>query len=247
MVHISIVPETLAHIGSIAITNTLITAWVVTLSLVLFAFLFKRNFKNVPGKIQNIVELIIETLADFFETIAGDRKAAEHFFPLVATIFIFVLLSNWLGILPGFGSIGFYEIKDGVREFVPFFRSVNSDINMTLALALIAVSLSHFFGVATLGMKKHLHKFLNFKSPISFFTGILEIISELAKIVSFTFRLFGNVFAGEVLLVIIAFLIPYVVPVPFLGLELFVGFIQAVIFAVLALVAFAGNTKAHEY
>lgn len=244
--HISIVPETIFHIGPLSVTNTLLTAWLVLIVLVVGAILFSQMLKRMPGRFQIAIESLVEGLLNFFETIAGSRETAKRFFPLVATIFIFVLLSNWVGIIPGMGSVGFHEMRDGKESFVPLFRSVFSDLNMTLALALIAVTLSHFFGVVTLGVKGHVGKFITIKSPVAAFTGILEIVSEIAKVISFSFRLFGNIFAGEVLLTIIAFLVPYVAPLPFLGLELFVGFIQALIFATLAMVAFSSFTVAHE-
>lgn len=246
IMHISIIPETIFHIGPLSVTNTLLTAWLVLLVLVIGAIMFSQTLKRMPGRFQMTIEAVIEGLLDFFETVAGSREAARRFFPIVATIFIFVLLSNWAGIVPGVGSIGFREVHNGEESFAPLFRSVFSDLNMTLALALIAVSLSHVFGLATVGIKEHLGKFIMLKSPIAAFTGVLEIVSEFSKIVSLSFRLFGNIFAGEVLLTIMAFLIPYVVPVPFLGLELFVGFIQALIFATLAMVAFSSfTTVAH--
>ncbi len=243
---ISIKAEEIFHIGIFPVTNTLLTSWLVVAVLCILAFLISRNIKYVPGKIQNFFEFVIESLLGFFETIAGSREKAVKFFPIVATIFLFVLLSNWMGILPGIGSIGFHEIHEEKEVFVPLFRSVNSDLNMTLALALIAVVLSHLYGIWTIGFKHHVGKFLNFSGPVNFFTGILEAISEFAKIISFSFRLFGNVFAGEVLLVIIAFLIPYLAPVPFLGLELFVGLIQALIFATLTMVSLISATEAHS-
>lgn len=244
--HISIVPETIFHIGPLSVTNTLLTAWLVLVALAIGAIIFSKALQRMPGRFQTAIEAMIEGLLNFFETIAGNREAAKKFFPLVATIFIFVLFSNWAGIIPGVGSIGLREIHEGKESFVPLFRSVFSDLNMTLALALIAVTLSHFFGVVTLGLKGHIGKFITFRSPVAAFTGILEIVSEIAKVISFSFRLFGNIFAGEVLLTIIAFLIPYIAPLPFLGLELFVGFIQALIFATLAMVAFSSFTVAHS-
>ena len=244
--HISITPEIIFHIGLFPVTNTLLTAWLVVVLITIAAVVFSLTLRRKPWRIQTAVESVIEGLLGFFETIGGSRDTAKRFFPIVATIFLFVLLSNWAGIVPGVGSIGFHEVHDGKETFVPLFRSVYSDLNMTLALALIAVTLSHFFGVVTLGAKEHLGKFISFKSPVAAFTGILEIVSELAKVISFSFRLFGNIFAGEVLLTIIAFLIPYIAPLPFLGLELFVGFIQALIFATLAMVAFSSFTLTHE-
>lgn len=244
--HISITPEVLFHISALPVTNTLLTAWLVLIVIAVGAVIFSVTMKRKPGRIQTAIEAVIDGLLGFFETIAGSRETAKRFFPIVATIFVFVLLSNWAGIIPGVGSIGFTEVHEGKETFVPLFRSVFSDLNMTLALALIAVSLSHFFGVITLGIKGHVGKFITFKSPVAAFTGILEIVSEIAKIISFSFRLFGNIFAGEVLLTIIAFLIPYIAPLPFLGLELFVGFIQALIFGTLAMVAFSSFSVSHQ-
>src|SRR3989338_3498806 len=243
MEHISIVAETLFHVGPLPITNTMLTGWVVSLLLILVAVLVSRSIREIPGTLQNIAEKVIEELLKFFETIAGKRETAERFFPIVATIFLFVLISNWIGVLPGLSAIGIREIQDGHETFMPLLRSVHSDINMTLVLALIVVVLSHIYGLYTVGVKHHLGKFITFKNPIALFTGVLEIISELSKIISLSFRLFGNVFAGEVLLIIIGSLVPYIAPVPFLGLELFVGFIQAIIFATLAMLAFSSFTR----
>ncbi len=244
-IHISLAAEKVAEVFGFPLTNTLLTSWLVVVLLIVGAYLIGRNIKAMPAGVQNVAELVIEGSLGFMMTIAGDRKKAEKFFPIVATIFIFILLANWAGILPGVGSIGFYEEGAHGEVFVPFFRSVNSDINMTLALAFIAVTLSHFFGMASLGALRHAGKFFNFRNPIGFFVGILEFISEFAKIVSFSFRLFGNIFAGEVLLVIITFLVPFLAPVPFYGLEIFVGFIQALIFAVLTTMFLVVATEHH--
>ena len=252
MVHISLSAEKIVELFGFPITNTLLTSWLVMAVLILGAYMLSRRLAVLPAGSQNFSEMAIDGLLNFMTTIAGNRKDAERFFPIVATIFIFVLLANWAGILPGVGSIGFYEEAireehgEAQRTFVPFFRSVNSDLNMTLALALIAVTLSHYFGVGALGAFRHAGKFFNFRNPINFFVGLLEFISEFAKIISFSFRLFGNVFAGEVLLVIITFLAPVIAPVPFYGLELFVGFIQALIFAVLTMMFLVVATK-HQY
>ena len=211
------------------------------------ALIFSRKIKKIPGRLQNFAELAIDSLLNFMETISGDRRLAEKFFPIVATLFVFVLSANWIGILPGFGSIGLKESGESGEKLLPLFRSVYSDLNMTLALAIITVTLSHFFGVVITGTKNHLAKFLNFKSPTLAFSGILEIISEIAKVISLSFRLFGNVFAGEVLLTIVVFLVPYLAPIPFIGMELFVWFIQATIFAVLTMVAMSSFAKVGEH
>jgi F-type H+-transporting ATPase subunit a len=245
--HVSIVAEKITEIGGMPITNTLITSTIVVASLSIGSFIFYKNIKKIPGRIQSALEMIVGGILDFMTTVAGDRKTSERFFPIIATIFIFVLCSNWAGILPGVGSILIKETGEHGEKMVPLFRSTFSDLNMTLAIALIAVSLSHFFGVITIGVKEHFGKFFNFSNPVFTFAGLLEIVSEVAKVVSFSFRLFGNIFAGEVLLTIIAFLVPYIAPIPFLGMELFVGLIQALIFSTLAMVGFASFTKAHDH
>ena len=236
MPHIEIAAAPIAFLFGIPITNTLLMSTIAVAALALLAFLFLRQTSLIPTPIQNAFEMLVEMVLGMMEGVFGSRERAEQFFPVIATIFFFVLASNWLGILPGIGSIGFYEFANSETTFIPLFRSAASDINFTLALAIIAVFSVHTFGVAAIGVSSHISKFISFRGPIEFFVGILELISEIAKMVSFSFRLFGNVFAGEVLLVITGFLIPYAVPVPFLMLELFVGFIQALVFAMLTMV-----------
>lgn len=242
---ISIVPETIFHIGNFAVTNTLLTSWLAVLLLVILAVVFRLGLTKIPGRFQNLIELTVEGLLNFMTTLAGSREHAEKFFAVVATIFIYILAANWFGILPGFGSIGFSHIEAGKQVFMPLLRSVNSDLNMTLSLGIFVVLLSHILGVMTVGLRGHLGKFFTLKDFGSSFSGILEIVSEFAKVISLGFRLFGNVFAGEVLLAIVGMLLPYIAPLPFLGLEIFVGFIQALIFATLAMTSFAAWTS-HE-
>jgi len=244
-VHVSITPEHLFTVLGLPVTNTLLTAWLVVIVLCIGSWIFSKKIRERPGKFQNAVETVIEGLFNFMSTFAGDRATAKKFFPISATIFIFVLCANWVGILPGVGSVGFHAAEEGREVFVPFFRSVYSDLNVTLALALIVMTLVHVTGIVTLGIGKHAGKFLTVRSFGDAFAGLLELVGEAAKIISFSFRLFGNVFAGEVLLVIISFLVPYIAPVPFYGLELFVGFIQALIFGVLAMLFLSASTHAH--
>jgi F-type H+-transporting ATPase subunit a len=157
--------------------------------------------------------------------------------------------NNWLGLLPGVGTIGLHETHHGKEVFIPLLRAGNADLNTTLALAVIAVVAIQIFGILAIGFWKYAGKFINFKGPIDFFVGILELISELSRLVSFSFRLFGNVFAGEVLLIVIASLLPFIGPLPFYALEIFVGFIQALVFVMLALVfikmAITDHAEAH--
>lgn len=238
--HISLAAERIFTVLGIPITNTLLMSWIAMAVLILTSFLATRKLKLIPRGLQNFTEAIVESILNFISQITGDRKQAEKFFPLVTTIFVFILLSNWLGLVPGVGTIGFFEVAhagDGQHQlFVPLFRSANSDLNMTLAMAIVSVVATQIFGIITIGFFKHLSKYISLKNPGLTFAGILEAIAEAVKILSFSFRLFGNIFAGEVLLVVMAFLLPFIAPLPFMLLELFVGFIQALIFAMLTLV-----------
>ncbi|MFH1444487.1 MAG: F0F1 ATP synthase subunit A [Candidatus Peregrinibacteria bacterium] len=240
--------ETIAHLGFFEIRNTLIMAWLAMLVIFIVAFFaWRTKYKEVPGRFQMLLELIVGGLFDFFHSVIGDKKQTRTFFPLVATIMIFLMLANWMGILPGVGSITILGEHNGHIMNLPIFRSMNADVNMTLAIALISVISTQLFGIAALGVLPYASKFFvaPWRDPIGSFVGILELIAELAKIISFSFRLFGNIFAGEVLLVVISFLMPYFAPIPFLGLEIFVGFIQALVFALLTAVFLKMAVTAH--
>lgn len=241
MEEISLKAQQLFNIGNFTVTNSLFLTLFVCLILIVFSLVLRSKIKLIPGKLQGATEMGVEGLLNLMESTLGTREAAEKYFPLIATIFIFILTSNLLGILPGVGSLMF---ESGHTE-VPLFRSPAADLNFTLAFALISVIVTNILGMASVGVFRHLGKFFNFKGPIDFFIGILELISELAKIISLSFRLFGNVFAGEVLLTIISFLAPYFIPLPFLFLEIFVGAIQAFIFAMITLVSISLHTSVH--
>lgn len=241
--------ETITTVGSFEIRNTLIMAWLAVGVLTLVAFFARSTgYKDVPGRFQAFLEILVEGLFDFFDSIVGDVKLTRKFFPLVATIFLFLIVGNWMGIMPGVGSVWTPQMHDGHLLHIPILRSMNADVNMTLAVAAIAVIAVQVFGIAILGVRFYAGKFFvaPWRDPIGSFVGILELIAEFAKVISFTFRLFGNIFAGEVLLVVIAFLMPFIAPIPFLGLELFVGFIQALVFALLTLVFLKMAATAHH-
>lgn len=246
MLAISLRAEPLFYIGSFPVTNALALSTLVFILLAVIAVAFRRRLAVVPGMVQNIIEYILESALGIMDSVLGDRRVSEKYFPLVFTVFIFILCSNWLGLLPGIGSV---VVGSGAAA-VPLLRSPASDLNFTLALALIVMTFVNIASSRAIGLKQRLSAFFNFTSPIDFFVGILEIVSEFAKIISLSFRLFGNVFAGEVLLAIIAYLVPYVIPLPFMFLEIFVGAIQAFIFAMLATVfvgmALAGHGDEHD-
>ena len=237
---ISISAEPLFHIGWFTVTNSMLLAFITLILFSIFALVLRKGIKLIPGKIQNIFETIVDALLDLMESVCGSRAKAEKYFPLIATIFLFIMISTWLGLLPGVGSIGINGIHNGHEAFIPLFRAPAADLNFTIAIAIVSVLATNIFGIMAIGFVKHFKKFFNMQKPfpVISFVGILEFISEFVKIVSFSFRLFGNVFAGEVLLIIIAFLVPYWFPasVPFLFLELFVGFMQAFIFSMLTMV-----------
>lgn len=230
MPHISLAAEKLGSVLGVPITNSLLTTWIVMAMLFALSFAATRRLLPVPSPLQSIGELVVGGLYDFFASVVG--KYASLFFPLLASIFLFVLTANWVGLLPGVGTVGFFGHE---KEFTPLFRGPTADLNTTLALAIVAVIAIQYFGFVTVGHRYTL-RFINIKNPIHFFVGLLEIISELSKVISFAFRLFGNIFAGEVLLAVMAFLMPFIVPLPFLMLELFIGFIQALVFSMLTAV-----------
>lgn len=231
--NISLSAEPLFNIGGFVVTNSLLASLLVSGLLIIVSLVLSLNLKGKPSRFRAMIEEAYIFITNLAESVGGRQSRA--FVPLTLTFFFYILLSNWIGLLPGFGSIVKYEMTHGHIEEVPLLRGATADLNTTLALAVIS-----FFAIQYYGFSKnkfsYLKKFVNFSSPINFFTGLLELISEFTKIISFSFRLFGNIFAGEVLLAVILGLLPYIAPLPFFGLEIFVGFIQALVFAMLTLV-----------
>jgi len=293
--------ETIFYIGGWAVRNTVVTSWLVTIFLGVASYLSTRNSQVVPVRfLQNFVEAVIEWMYGVVEDAAGEANA-RRFFPIVGTIFLYVICSNWFGLLPFYGTIGrtiapdvaagetghaivFQVVKLGslpvaveglhpksvdvqatasgeatrvdgqpltaadetqtTGSFVPLFRSVFSDPNAPLSIALVSFVMVEYWGITALGVGTYLGKFFNFKAIlkgqplglIDVFVGFLELLSEFVRIISFTFRLLGNIFAGEVLIVFMTYLVPFLIPTVFYALELFVGFIQASVFALLTLV-----------
>ncbi|MEI6650037.1 MAG: F0F1 ATP synthase subunit A [Candidatus Moraniibacteriota bacterium] len=249
---ISIVAEPLFSIAGFTVTNSLFMAIVVSFFgfIAVFLLIQPKKFTMVPKGAQNVIEAIFEGLLSFMEGITQNRRQATQFFPLVATIFLFVLFSNWSGLLPGAGTIGLHEMNGGKVMFIPIMRSPSADLNMTVALSLISVFSVQLFGILALGLRGYASKFFvaPWKAPyvVGTAVGLLELIGEGAKVLSFSFRLFGNVFAGEVLLTVMLSLVPYLVPLPFLVMELFVGVVQAGIFSLLTIVFLKMATAEHE-
>ncbi len=250
------------------VSNSLIVTWVVILLLVGLSYAATRRVELVPSGLQNLMETALETIRGLVRDVAGER--GTRFFPYVATIFLFVLFSNWLGLMPGFGSIYIEEEVHGHIEKVPLFRAPSADLNTTLALAVFSVVMTQIMGVMILGFVGYFFgRFFRFGNWVSFllaivgrrprkrmigyllqggvelFIGIVEFVSDSLKIVSFSFRLWGNIFAGEVLLMVAAFLFAQILPLPFYALEVFVGFIQAFVFAILTLIFMTIATMPH--
>lgn len=241
--NIEIAAEKVGQIGPLPITNSLIMTWIVMAVLLGFAFFAGRNIHKVPPGLQNFAEMVIEGLYNTVEGLSG--HLTERIFPLIATFFIFIIVSNYLGLLPGVGTIGVKEIQDGHEVLVPLLRPAAADLNFTLALALISVVMTHYFAVTTIGASAYLTRYLSL-NPIYLFVGLLEIIAEFTKIISLSFRLFGNIFAGEALLATISSLLAFFAPLPFMGLELLVGFVQATVFMMLTLVFITILSEKHE-
>jgi len=302
---ISIPAEPVFELFGFPITNTLLSSWLSMLVLILGSWAITRRMKMIPGRWQGLLEMLVEGFWKLVHGAAGP-KWTPRFFPIVMTIFLFVITSNWLGLTPLFGAWGVLhhaeeegyavrwssdehnlgilykeeEQETGEGEaaeghgdryvLAPMFRAATTDMNVTLALALVSVTLTQWFGWSSLGLR-YFGKFIAvggivkaftrpglgcggrigafFMGIIDIFIGIVELISEVGKVVSFSFRLFGNIFAGEVLLGVMAFLIPFVISIPFFGLELFVGLVQALVFMMLSVafyvVAVSGHGEGH--
>lgn len=227
MIPIELRPEYIGTVAGLPITNTFFTSVLVTLLLVCLALLFhsKRN-----QKITTLAKVVVLELLRLVDSVTRERRLSKLVLPLIITFFVFIFCANLLALIPGFLGSFFVATPDG---YVPLLRSPNSDLTTTVALAIMAVLSIQFFSLRALGIQAYIARFVNFSGPVSFVLGFFELLGEAVKILSFSFRLFGNVFAGEVLLIVVAFLVPYLLPVPFMVLEVFVGIIQAFIFSVL--------------
>jgi F-type H+-transporting ATPase subunit a len=239
---ISLAPEILFHIGHFPVSNAFLTMTLTMTFLIVFMLLIRFRFKLVPNRIQAIVELLIEKGLDLATSILEDKKKARKVFPLVFTLFLFILVSNMVAILP-LNAL----VRHEHNEEIPIFRVATSDYGMVLILTLIVVITVQLVAIISFGPFKYLGKFFNFKGFFPFFIGILELIGEFAKIISLSFRLFGNIFAGEVLMIVVLFLMPWILPIPFLFLAIFVGVIQAFVFSVLTLVFISSAMKMESH
>lgn len=261
---VTLFAEPVGSIGALPVTNSLLNSWLAVLIIIAIAVIIGRSIRRIPRGIQNVFELIIEAGLKLADSVTNDRKKSEKIFPVVFSVFLFILTNNWLGLIPGVGSVGFIEQRGAESMFVPLFRGATADLNTTLALALFAVVAANLFGIISVGAWNYFNKFVNLKAlaripvrltkeptvvlvnPITFFVGLIEIVGEVAKVASLSFRLFGNIFAGEVLLTSIAIIFAYGLPIPFMFLEIIVGIVQALIFSMLTLVYFTVAAESHE-
>lgn len=268
MPHFELAAEVLWSPFGIPITNTMIAAWLTILVIGGISYAATRKMRLVPHGLQNVMEASVEMLMNFVESIAG-KEYGRKFFPVVATIFIFVIANAWLALLPGFMSIGFWHTEGEEQVLIPLFRGANTDINVPLALALVSFIFVEYWGFRSHGFIRYMSRFVNvrqyfggvgqmlrgrvrsgmsmlFSGIIDIFVGFIEMVSEMVRIMSFTFRLFGNMTAGEILIFSMMFLIPWVAAIPFYGLELFIGFVQALIFCGLTVVFLVMAVTPHE-
>lgn len=230
---VSLRPYTLGEMFGVPLTASLITAWVAMVLLIVGAFFLRKRLREIPGKLQTLLEFLIGSSFDYIADTLESRQRARTYFPVLMTIFLFILTMNWVGLLPGVSAVG---LVDETGKLTPLLAPPATDLNITIALAIIAVVTIEVAGVLAIGLWRYAGKFVNFSSPLAFVIGLIELVSELARLIAFSFRLFGNIFAGKVLLLVVMFLVtPYVVPIPILAYEVFVAFIQAFIFAILTL------------
>lgn len=233
-------PETIFHIGFFPVTNTILDTLLVDIILIIFILYVGKRLTLISiSPLQNITETGVEIFYGLTESIS--QNAAAKIFPYFMSFFLFILLINWSSLLPGFGTIGIWEHG----ELIPLFRAATSDLNLTLGLALISAVATHSLSLGTIGIKDYLSRYFSL-NPINLFVGILEIVSEITKVVSLSFRLFGNIFAGEVVLTTISSIFAFVVPLPFLVLEVIVGMVQALVFSMLTMVFMSILTTSHK-
>ncbi len=226
---IPIASEPVLTLFKFPITNTFIDTLFVDFFLLLSTLFIYKHLTLIPGTFQNIFEVITEYVYGLTETLAGEN--AKKIYPWVITFTLFILVSNYSGLLPGIGAIGFYTKKG----FIPLLRSASTDLNVTAALALISLAATHIMSYRSLGFKEYISRFITFNNPYMLPIGLLELISEFTKIISFSFRLFGNIYAGEVLLSQLTSVFAFILPVPLMLYESFVGLVQAAVFGMLTM------------
>ena len=253
MDNISLSPQILFYLGKLPITNTLFWSIILSVFLIIVFLLLKKSLKEVPGRWQGLIEIVFEGAYSFVKSIIGDEKKARRVFPLVFTMFVFIITANLATFIPGQSAI---TIKTA-GGFVPLFRAVMSDYSLVFMMTMLSVLITQIVAITVHGPFGYICKFINLsgikeffkelfkgklklgilaQGSLDFFLGIMDIVGELAKVVSLSFRLFGNIFAGEVLSAVILFLAPFIAPLPFQFLGLLTAVVQAFVFSVLTLI-----------
>lgn len=247
----SLGPEIIVNFGGFPITNTLTATLLVDVVIIGLIFFTTRKISLIPTGLQSVFEPAIEYFYDLTEQISGSKAAT--IFPWFASFFFFIMIANLVGLLPGFGTIGFWEeAKHGGehaqagKQLLPLLRAATSDFNVTLALGTISIVVTHIISIRFNGFLGYLKKFVS-KNPINLAIGLLEFCLEAVKIFSLSFRLFGNIFAGEIVLVTVSGLFAFLAPIPFLLLETIVALVQALVFSMLTMVFMSLlATSSHE-
>lgn len=223
--------EQLGSVFGFPITNSLLMAWLMMAIVIISAWRIGTSLSLRPGRFQAALEWAAEGALGYMTEVLGSETLARRFFPLVASIFIFIAAVNEVEFFPGVGSLGLVHASG----FLPLLRTPTTDLNFTLALAMVSFFTIELTGIATLGFFKHAGKYVNLRSPLGFVVGIIELMSNLGRLISFSFRLFGNIFAGEVMVLVAGYFLPYFLPAPLMGFEMFIGLVQALVFAMLTL------------
>ncbi|MFA4834315.1 MAG: FoF1 ATP synthase subunit a [Patescibacteria group bacterium] len=229
---VKLAPDILFFIGGFPVTNTFFWSLFISLFLIIFTLFVRARLKLIPGGLQNIVELLLEGGYSFVRSIAGTEKKTKRLFPLVFTMFVFILVANLATYIPGQSAVTLHK-EEGV---VSVFRAVIADYGMVFAMTLVTFLITQIVLIAVHGPFGYLGKFINLKGPMQFFLGLMDLVGELAKVISLSFRLFGNIFAGEILGAVMLFLFPFFLPLPFMFLGLVTAVVQAFVFSVLTLV-----------
>lgn len=232
LIHVSIKAEPLFHIGPFEFTNSMVGALLASIVLLAAAWYITRRDALLPGRMQSLIELPIEWMTGI---VAGSSSRWHGYVALILSFFLMILIANWIGLLPGVGTVGLLHEDHGETVLIPLIRPASADLNFTLGLAIVAFLVFVYWGVRINGVGGYLKELVGeprYMAPLMF---PIHLISELSRLISLSMRLFGNVFAGEVLLAVIISLVPLLIPVVFLGLELIFGFVQALVFALLTM------------
>lgn len=263
--NISLSPEIIFYIGSFGISNSFFWSSVLSLSIIAFVLFLNNRLKQVPGRVQGLVEVLILGAYGFVKNVIGSEEKARKVFPLVFTMFIFILLANLATFIPGQSAI---TLRNG-EDFVPLFRAVMADYSLVFVMTIVAIITTQVVAIAVAGPFGYIGRFINLsgfkkiagrnmkagerlaalaQAFLDFFLGLMDVVGELAKVISLSFRLFGNIFAGEVLGAVMLFLAPFFLPLPFQFLGLLTAIVQAFVFSVLTLIfiSMASEVKAEE-